>query len=75
MCPVDLLGSGRFSYSMVWFHISLFRSTVVIIGDGCYFGALVLWGLNTTTSRLSTTMMGICPWGPITKLTHRRSKA
>jgi hypothetical protein len=36
-------------------QVSLFRSTIVIIGDGCCSSALVLWGLSTTTFRLSTT--------------------
>jgi hypothetical protein len=55
MCPSDLLRSVRFLLSLVWFQVSLFRSTVVIISDGCCCGVLVLWDLSTTTSRLSTT--------------------
>jgi hypothetical protein len=48
----DLVG---FRDRFVWFKVSLFRSMVLNIGDGCCSGALVLWGLSTTTSRLSTT--------------------
>jgi hypothetical protein len=41
--------------SFVQFHVNLFRSMIVVIGDGCCSGTLVFWGLNMTTSRLSTT--------------------
>jgi hypothetical protein len=27
--------SGRISYSLVWFYVGLFQSTIVIISDGC----------------------------------------
>jgi hypothetical protein len=43
----------------MWFRVTLFRSTIVIIGNGCCRGALVLWGLSTTTSRLTTTTSSI----------------
>jgi hypothetical protein len=39
---------------LVWFQASLFRSTVVIIADGCCSGALDLRGLSMTHSHLST---------------------
>jgi hypothetical protein len=42
MCPA---GFGRFLWSFVWFQVSLFWSTFFIIGDDCYSGVLVLWGL------------------------------
>jgi hypothetical protein len=56
VCPMDFTWSGRVFRSLVWFQVSLFRSTVVIIGDGCCSSALVLWGLSTTTSHVSTTI-------------------
>jgi hypothetical protein len=34
MCPTNVLGSDRFPCSLLWFWASLFRSTVIIIGDG-----------------------------------------
>jgi hypothetical protein len=55
MCRADLLRSVGFWCLVVWFQVHLFQSTVVIINDGCSSGALVLWGLGTTTSCLSIT--------------------
>jgi hypothetical protein len=52
MCLPDLVGSGRFSCSSVSFQVSLFRSTIVMDGDGRCFGVLVLCGLRSTTSRM-----------------------
>jgi hypothetical protein len=51
-----LCGFGSVS-SDLWFSSSAMvaRSTVLIIGDGCCSGTLVLWDLSMTTSRLSTT--------------------
>jgi hypothetical protein len=43
-----------FLCSLVWFQTSLFRSTVLIIGDGCCSSALVLRSLSMTTFLLST---------------------
>jgi hypothetical protein len=38
----DFSGSDHFPCLLVWFQISLFRSTVGIIDDGCCSGAQVL---------------------------------
>ena len=52
---MELLGSGPSSCSSVCFQVWLFRSMVLVIGDGCCSDALVLQGLSTTTFHLSTT--------------------
>ena len=52
---VDLLKSGHSSSTFVCLQIGSFQSTPLFIGGGCYSDALVLWGLSTTTFRLSTT--------------------
>jgi hypothetical protein len=50
MYPADFSRSGR----LVHFQVSPFRSTVVTIGDDCCSVMLVLWGLSTGNSCLST---------------------
>jgi hypothetical protein len=69
MSPADLVGSGRClssvdqlgsspcSSASVCLQVASFRSTFLFIGGGWCSGALVLCGLSTTTSRLSTTIM------------------
>jgi hypothetical protein len=43
VCLTDFMGSNRFSRSFVWSQVSLFWSTVVIIGDGW---CLVRWSFR-----------------------------
>lgn len=54
-----------FSFVFVWvFTGSILRSMTFFIGDDCCSGALVLWGLSTTTCRMYTTTRFVwLQWG------------
>ena len=52
---VDLYGSVRHSSTFACILVGFFPSMLLFIGDSCCSGALVPWGLSTTTFRLSTT--------------------
>ena len=55
---VYLLGSSLFSSLFMCLLVGSLIPKLLFIGGGCCSGALVLWGLSTTTSRLSTTTSG-----------------
>ena len=57
LSSVDPTGSGLRSSASVCLQVGSFRSMLLFIGGGCCSGALVPWGLSTTTSRLSTATM------------------
>ena len=50
-----LLSYGLHSSSFVFPYVRSFQYTSLFISNGCCSGALVLFGLTKTTSRLSTT--------------------
>ena len=56
LSSVDPQGSGLYSCVFLCLQVGSFRSKLLFNGNGCCSGALVLYGLSTTTSRVSTTI-------------------
>jgi hypothetical protein len=59
------MGSGPSPCSSVWLQVGLFRSIVLIVGDGCRSAGLVYRSLgttSTTTSFTSTSFAQLCWW-------------